>query len=378
MRRRIPGIWLSIAAAMLAGCAARPRPEWATSAPTSINTSAEEARQRSDMDRAIATLSERPNGKTCDVLALSSGGQTGAFGAGLIEGWTTKGDRPEFGLVTGVSTGALIAVFAFLGPDGDATLREMYTTHGQSDVIDKRWWIELPLADSYARSTPLRNMINHYISDDVVRRIGGIKGRVLLVGTSNMDLCRLRVWNMTALAADEAIPLAARAARFRDIVMASMSIPMLMPPVFIDGHMHMDGGMVRQVFLTELDRADDLRRALGGHPRFWVIANRHVKTPPKVVANHMITISARSVQLMMDANLEKDLEEARRFAADCGGAFATAAVPPDLSDEGTSGMFDAQYMQRLHAEGIKTVLAGAAWGALVQGTSGGPGATTGP
>lgn len=351
-------------AAVLSGCSGAARPGWIGNQHAEIDASAEDVRQRDDIDRALAALSARDATRPLDVLVLSGGGQTGAFGAGIVEGWTLTGQRPDFGLITGVSTGALISVFAFLGPEGDAPLRELYTTHGKSDVYSTRWWVELPFADSYARSSPLRATIARYITDDVVRRVGeqGARGRILLTATANLDLDRLRIWNMSALAADESIPLHERADRFRNILFAATSIPTFVSPVFIDRSMHADAGPIRQLFLTDRAHAEDFRRQLAAAPlRIWVVVNRTITSPPAITDDHIFAITARSVQLMIDACLEKDIEEVRRLAADCNASFFLAAVPENPLNRNPADMFDRSYMQELNGLGRAMVQSGAVW-----------------
>jgi predicted acylesterase/phospholipase RssA len=358
---------LILAAAWLAGCSgpSRPRPEWESTAAIRIDTAIEDRRQQEDWDKAFATLSSRTREGGLEILALSAGGQSGAFGAGLMQGWTEAGSRPEFDLVTGVSTGALIGVFAFLGPEFDSTLKDVYTKYSTSDVLTRRWWIELPFTDSYARSSPLRSMLAKYVPDELVERIGAqsARGRVFLVATANMDLDRMRVWNMTALAADQSLPLSQRGARFRQILAASLSIPTLVNPQFIDSHMHADAGLIRQVFLSDPDHTEDFKRVAcaGGPPRIWTIVNRRLSTPPKVVDDHIIDITSRSVQMLVDSSLSKDVEEVQRLATECKGQFSLAALPIDPARKDPSGMFDREYMRLLNDLGSQMARSGQAW-----------------
>ena len=361
--------WIScfLAAAMLAACSgpSRPRPDWSASPKGEADIAAECQRQQADLDKALETLASHPHKGGMDVLALSAGGQSGAFGAGIMQGWTEQGDRPEFSLITGVSTGALIAVFAFIGPEGDAALRELYTTHSTSDVYTRRWWVELPFNDSYARSSPLRSMITRHLTEDVVCRIADeqAKGRVLLIATADLDLNHLRIWNMSALAADESMSLSERTARFREILAASLSIPTLVPPVFLDQHMHADGGLFLQVFLADRDREEEFHRVLcaDGPPRIWTIINRRLAAPPRVIDDHIIDVTKRSLQILVDSGLIKDIDEIRHFATDCGGRFSLAILPTDPSRPDPADMFDREYMRSLHDLGVGMAHSGQAW-----------------
>ena len=191
-----------------------------------------------------------------DFLALSGGSDDGAFGAGLLIGWTAAGTRPEFKLVTGVSTGALIAPFAFLGPSRDAQLREVYTAIGPKDVFSRRDLASLPWDDALSDTRPLYKLISRYADEGMMADIAREyrRGRLLLIGTTNLDVMRPVIWNIGAIAASGkpgALEL------IRHILLASASVPALFPPVLIEveqggprfQEMHVDGGAVAQLFL---------------------------------------------------------------------------------------------------------------------------------
>jgi predicted acylesterase/phospholipase RssA len=161
-------------------------------------------------------------------LAISGGGDNGAYGAGFLNGWTAAGTRPEFKVVTGVSTGALIAPFAFLGPKYDYVIERVYTTTSQQDIFKKRGLIKGVTSDAMADSRPLADLIASYATRALLDEIAAeyAKGRILLVGTANLDSLEPVVWNMTAIAASKdpnAVEL------FRRILLASASIPAAFP-----------------------------------------------------------------------------------------------------------------------------------------------------
>ena len=176
-----------------------------------------------------------------NYLAVSGGGDNGAFGAGLMNGWTETGTRPEFKMVTGVSTGALIAPFAFLGPDYDAALREVYTTMTPEKVYRARGLSAALFDDAMADTTPLAEMIAKYADQKMFDAIAREyqKGRLLLIGTTDLDAQRPVIWNIGAIAASghpEALEL------FRKILRASAAIPGAFQPVLID--VEIDGQQV--------------------------------------------------------------------------------------------------------------------------------------
>ena len=189
-------------------------------------------------------------------LALSGGGDDGAFGAGLLNGWTKAGTRPEFKLVTGISTGALIAPFAFLGPSQDDTLKKVYTQISPKDVLEERGYLSAIMDDALADNAPLERLLQRYVTQDILKQIAKEyeKGRLLLIATTNLDSRQAVIWNMTKLAASEH-PNALRL--FHQIMLASAAIPGAFPPTMIDveadgkqyQEMHVDGGAMAQVFI---------------------------------------------------------------------------------------------------------------------------------
>jgi len=193
---------------------------------------------------------------TAYFLAISGGGDDGAFGAGLLNGWSARGDRPEFGLVTGVSTGALSAPFAYLGAEYDAKLKQVYTDTSAGDIFSKRSLIAAVANDAMTDTTPLRNIIASFVDDAMIQRIADeyAKGRLLLIMTTNLDQGRSVIWNIGAIAASQ---FPGKRDLIIDILRASAAIPGLFPPVMLDvsidgrryQEMHVDGGAVAQAFL---------------------------------------------------------------------------------------------------------------------------------
>jgi len=206
--------------------------------------------------RAEGKNPTRANLPTAYFLAVSGGGDNGAFGAGLLNGWSETGTRPEFRMVTGVSTGALIAPFAFLGPQYDPVLREVYTTLTPDRIFRARGLTAALFNDAMADTSPLADVIAKYADEKMFAAIAREynEGRLLLIGTTDLDAQRPVIWNIGALAASgkpEALKL------FHQILRASAAIPGLFQPVMIDveidgkkfQEMHVDGGTVAQLFL---------------------------------------------------------------------------------------------------------------------------------
>ena len=171
--------------------------------------------------------------RTYPALTLSGGGANGAYGAGLLNGWSEEGSRPVFKIVTGVSTGALIAPMVFLGSEYDGKLKEFYTTISSKDIFKKKGILGIIGGNSLASTKPLAHRIAKGVDESFLQAVADAhsQGRRLYIGTTNLDSQRLVVWDMGAIASSGdkgALEL------FRKIMLASASIPVIFPPVYID------------------------------------------------------------------------------------------------------------------------------------------------
>lgn len=295
------------------------------------------------------------------MLAISGGGADGAFGAGLLAGWTARGDRPEFEIVAGVSTGALSAPFAFLGSDYDDELTEIYTEYSTSDLIQQQVLAGLIGGSSVTSTKPLEKLIEKYMSKRVLAEIAREynKGRRLLVGTTNLDSERPVVWNMGGIAA-RGTPEAR--ALFRRVLLASAALPGLFPPVFLqvesDGRtfeeMHVDGGTTDNAFLlpAEFDASRyDRRRDRRGKHRLYIIANAKLAPDREVVEASTLAIAGRSISTLIKQQLHGDLLKIYLRAQRNGIAFRLASIPPSFKEK-SSEPFDKAYMRKLYDAGF--------------------------
>ena len=244
----------------------------------------------------ISKLAESPpeHGKpVVNYLALSGGGDDGVFAAGLLAGWTESGRRPRFEVVTGISAGALIAPFAFLGPAYDKQLEAMWTGHTSSDLITPQPLAVLLGGSALVDTQPLADLIAHYVDRRFLDAIAQEyrKGRLLLIGTTNLDAQRPVVWNMGEIALSsrpEAVTL------FRQVLLASASLPVAFPPMHIQveaggkvlDELHVDGGTTRKVFVAPLQLSlhslDPLHTA---PPLHRILYRREQQAEPRVEAN---------------------------------------------------------------------------------------------
>ncbi|MCC8986809.1 MAG: patatin-like phospholipase family protein [Candidatus Contendobacter sp.] len=304
-------------------------------------------------------------------LAISGGGDNGAFGAGLLNGWTAAGTRPTFKMVTGVSTGALTAPFAFAGPAYDATLKAVYTTISAKDILEPRSLLAALTSDAMADNHPLWKLIGKYVDQALLDVIAAeyAKGRLLLVGTTDLDARRAIIWNLTKIAASRhprALEL------FRTLMVASAAIPGAFPPTMIDvevggqpyQEMHVDGGAMAQVFVypPSLHLKDETRR-LGLKPRerrVYVIRNSRLDPEWSQVERSTMTIAGRAISSLIHTQGIGDLYRIYLTTQRDGVDFNLAFIPDSFNAPHTED-FDTEFMRQLYAVGYDMAAKGYPW-----------------
>lgn len=303
-------------------------------------------------------------------LAISGGGADGAFGAGLLAGWATAGTRPEFTIVTGISTGALTAPFAFLGPDYDALLKRVYTTTKTEDIIRVRGVVSAAFGDSVADTAPLRDLIAELVDDNVIEAIAREhqKGRRLFIGTMNLDAARAVIWNIGKIAGSKH---PGKKALIHDIMLASASIPVAFPPVVIpveaDGktydELHVDGGTGVQVFVypAAIDWKKMLRiLKVPESPNVYVIRNSFIKPAYQATERALVPIASRSISSLIRTQGIGDLYQIYLLCQRDGSKYNLAYIPADFDVE-PGEAFDPVYMAELYELGYRRALSGKAW-----------------
>ena len=297
------------------------------------------------------------------VLALSSGAAYGAFAAGFIDGWTRSGTRPEFDVVTGVSTGALMAPFAFLGPDYDAHMGHLYTTIQARDVFRIRGWVSIPFKDAVASSAPLRRLIEREITPTLMSRIAEEhkKGRRLYVGTTNLDTRRLVVWDLGAIACR---PCPEGCELFRDVLLASASVPGMLPPVRfrieVDGErateLHADGAISAQLFVPShvfaaaaAGAAGDPPAAQGGN--LYAVVSGKLYPDASAVRPRVLPVLGASVEGLVYSHCRGELANLYGLSRASGMKYHLTALAQGYRGLETSVDFDRKAMQGLFAEG---------------------------
>ncbi|SDD93461.1 Predicted acylesterase/phospholipase RssA, contains patatin domain [Cupriavidus sp. YR651] len=309
-------------------------------------------------------------------LAISGGGDNGAFAAGLLNAWTETGTRPEFKLVTGISTGALIAPFVFLGPKYDSTLKQVYTTISSKDVLEQRSFLGGVLSDAMADNRPLLTLTRKFVTEDLLKEIAAeyAKGRMLLVATTDLDARRGIIWDMGKIATyggPKALDL------FIKVLVASTSIPGAFPPMMINvevngtpyQEMHVDGGVVAQVFaypatlrLGEEAVSVGVRR----ERKLYIIRNARLDADWMQVERSTMGIASRAVASMIQSQGIGDLYRiyatANRDGVDYNLAFIPASFNAPHKEE-----FDTEYMRALYDAAYKMALKGYPWAKVPPG-----------
>lgn len=298
-----------------------------------------------------------------NILVLSGGGQNGAFGAGYLNGWTKRGDRPRFEIVTGVSTGALIAPLAFLGPEYDADLERFYTTHSTRDIVRPNYIGGLLSGAAITDSKPLAGLISEFVTAELLAKIAKEhrRGRRLALITTNIEAQRPVIWDMGQIAeagTDEALNL------FRKVVLASASIPGAFPPVQIDvvadgqiySELHVDGATTTNLFLAPLNLTvfRDNRKRKG---RIYILTNGKYLPEYKPVEAKTIPLAGRAFSTLLKYSTKADVQRLQLFADRTGAELRFVSIPIEF-DEESSEPFDKAYMNALYDFGFGAGLRG--------------------
>lgn len=303
-------------------------------------------------------------------LAISGGGDDGAYGAGFLNGWSQTGTRPQFKLVTGVSTGALIAPFAFLGKDYDPEIKLIYTSVSQKDILAKRNLYAAVFGDAMADTTPLYHLIKKHVTQDMLNQIATeyAKGRLLFIGTVNLDSERPVVWNITKIAASHS---AGSLELVHKILRASASIPGAFPPVMVNvqangrsyTEMHVDGSVAAQVFvywagvrLNDLATANRAQR----ERKVYILRNARLDPAWSSVKRQTLPITFKAIAGLLEY---QGLDDLYRIYAVCqrdGTDFNLAYIPKTFTEPDRKD-FDTVYMQKLYDFGFAEAKAGYHW-----------------
>ena len=310
------------------------------------------------------------NTKPSYILALSGGGEGGAFGAGMLNGWTETGTRPEFTVVTGTSTGALIAPFAFLGSEYDWVLDDLFTETSSDQLVRRNSIFSIFRLDALYDTAPLGKLIAEYVTAETLQKISQehLKGRRLFIGTTNLDTLRTTIWDMGAIASSKH---ADSLKLFRKIMLASASIPGIYPPVYIKvqaegkqfDEMHVDGGTSSQVFvyppefrLKELSKQYNYNR----ERNLYVIFNSKPLPKGKAIEPGIRIIARRSIKKLINTQGLGDIYRIYLTSQRDKVNFNIAFIPNEIEKK-SNVEFDTNYMQELFDYGYKQMIKGYPW-----------------
>ncbi len=347
-----PRALVILLAAFLAACATRP-------------DEGESVRTLLPQEAVNRNLPEQPplvrtRDNVHDVLALSAGGPDGAFGAGVLAGWTKSGKRPEFDVVTGVSTGALLSVFAFLGPQWDDLARELYTSQ-TNDTIFKKRGLRGVLGDSLYDNTPLKAQIEKYITEDVLRRVAAEhqRGRRLYVATTNLDAGELVIWDMGKIAlGGRTDPLQ----HFQKVLRASAAVPGFFQPVYIKPQRgtqlrqaHVDGGVKEPILY-----ADFMGQTTAPDKNLYLVVNGTTQeyNDAQPVKPNLASIAQKTIfELMREIQSDTIFRHYIR-ARNTGMDFRVVSIPDEIPISTKSLDFDPVRMRSLYSAGFQLGLQG--------------------
>lgn len=294
-------------------------------------------------------------------LALSSGGEGGAYGAGYLNGWTARGDRPNFDVVTGVSAGALIAPFAFVGSSADARLAAFFQD-GLATQLDRRnSLLQGALGQSLYPASPLVTLIKNQIDDALIDQVAARhrEGARLLVLTTNLDAGRGVIWNLGTIAASGQPD---RYDLFRNVVRASASIPVFFPPTEITSQsggvalseLHVDGAVTRQIlFLPDVAYDDVIARDLLPSPasQLYIIANQQLSPDFQMVTDRTLALGRRAYSMVIRAATIEALIADGELARSSNAEFRMTSIP-DITGARSNEPFDSAFMESAFSAGM--------------------------
>ena len=310
---------------------------------------------------------------TLDILTISGGASYGAYGIGILKGWSDKGDYPIFRLVTGISTGSLIAPFAFLAGEYLDIVSDFYLNATNEGVFKRKSIRNIIYSDSVASSEPLQLKIESAIDEKILNKIAEEhkKGRRLFIGTTNLDAKRLVIWNMGHIASiggPDALEL------FHKIILASASIPVALSPVYIPveakgveyDEMHVDGGVNVEVFfygnIIDVKAAlDEIGATLDEEIRVFIIRNSQIENKYKPVDPRIISVAKSAISNLIGSQGIGDLYRIYTVSQRDGFDYNLASIPADFEFEGDGG-FEPVQMKRLYEVGYDEAINGYKWG----------------
>lgn len=300
--------------------------------------------------------------KTYPVLIIGGGVSNSAYGIGLLKGWLKEGSRPVFKIVTGYSSGSILAVAAFSGEEYEDKLADLFTSISTKDVVRQKSIFGILFGDSVNSSTLFAKKIDDIMDEKLMAKIAQEykKGRRLYVGTTDLDAQGFVVWDMGALASKggpDSVKL------FHKIILASCSFPVMLPPVYFQveaggrryEEMHADGGVCGGIFYVY-----QLIEDTGFKTRVYILNCCYMSPHSKQVEANLAAMTSRLIEVYSASKMAEDTYRIYAFAKEKGWDYNLAYIPEDFKP-GQKEMFDKQEMQRLFNRGYDDAVVGYKW-----------------
>jgi len=365
---RLTGFLVLVCSLALGACTSLPRtPYTAAEASTSRVLDIDGLRRYADEPVTKFSFEKDTSTATKSYLALSGGGADGAYGVGVLSGWTAARTRPTFSVVSGVSTGGLIAPFAFLGSRYDDTLKEVYTSGVAESLLSDPSIMRVLFGSGLFGNTRLRELVARYVGPEIMAQVAreNAKGRKLLVVTTDLDTQRTAIWDMGKIAAvgtPEALKL------FRDVMAASASIPLVFPPIMIDAEgegrrfqeMHVDGGVTAPVLTLPEALLSQDRLPSNARMNIYILVNKKIERNFELVSNSTIDVASRSLSSITQSQTRSIIFSTYDFAKRNNLGFHLSYIARDYPAPPSEG-FDTAYMRALYQYGYEKAASGQAW-----------------
>lgn len=303
-----------------------------------------------------------------NVLIVSGGGLYGAYLAGYLNGWTNTGTRPDFDVVTGISTGSLIGLCAFLGPEYDQLVKITYTTADPSEIYTLRSWYSLPFAPSVASNAPFKQRIEKAITPELIARVAAAHraGRRFYVGTTNLETKRLVMWDMGSLACqatDDSVDL------FKSVLLASCAIPGVFPPTQITvaengietNEWHIDGGASAPLFVPDGIITKANNEAVNGMTVHGLISGKYFADPAVVERPRVLNVLKATVPAVTHSQARSELASISHLCQLAGAGFVCTALPQDFTVNGSLINISPEDLNRMFLEGYRYGSSGPVW-----------------
>lgn len=303
--------------------------------------------------------------KTYPVLIIGGGVSNSAYGIGLLHGWLKEGLRPVFKIITGYSSGSLIALATFAGKDYEDRLAELFTSISTKDVVKQNGVFGILFGNAVNSSALFAKKIDNIVDEGLMAKVAQehAKGRRLYVGTSDLDAQGFVIWDMGALASKGGID---SVKMFRKIILASCSFSSMLPPVFFQveaggkryDEMHADGGVIGGIFYVyQLMEGVKFREF---RTRLYILNCCYMSPHSKQIEDNLTAIISRTIETNGSSKMSGDTYRIYAFAKERGWDYNLAYIPEDFMPE-QKEMFDKQEMRRLFKRGYDDAIVGYKW-----------------